>query len=120
MVRADPDKFWAVPKEKDKILTGARGIFGHGRSPDDLHLRATLPIYNRDADQVTFRFDLMIPLPPEYGVQAQVVVTADARNGDPGPDDWRIESLDLYSGKSMIAGAPGPGGTPVQMPQRPH
>jgi hypothetical protein len=69
---------------------------------------------------VTFRFDLMIPLPPEYGVQGQVAVTADAPDGDPAPADWRIESLDLFSGKSMTPGAPGPGGMPAPMPQRPR
>jgi hypothetical protein len=120
VVRADPDTFWAVPKEKDKIIAGVRGIFGKDKNPEGLYLRQNLPIYHRDAEQVRFRFDLMIPLPPEYGVQSQVVVTADARNGDPAPGDWRIESLDLFSGKSMIAGAPGPGGMPAKMPQRPR
>jgi len=120
VVRADPETFWAVPKEKDKIIAGVRGIFGKAKNPEGLYLRPNLPVYHRDADQVRFRFDLMIPLPPEYGVQSQVVVTADARNGDPAPADWRIESLDLFSGKSMIAGAPGPGGTAAQMPRRPH
>jgi hypothetical protein len=120
VVRADPDKFWAVPKEKDKIIAGVRGIFGKDESPENLNLKTTLPIYHRDADQVRFRFDLMIPLPSGYGVQSQVVATADARNGDPAPADWRIESLDLFSGKNMTPGAPGPGGMPAKMPQRPR
>jgi hypothetical protein len=120
VVRADPDKFWAVPKEKDNIIAGVRGIFGKGKSPENLYLKSSLPMYRRDANQVTFRFDLMIPLPPEYGVQGQVAVTADAPDGDPAPADWRIESLDLFSGKSMTPGAPGPGGMPAPMPQRPR
>jgi hypothetical protein len=120
VVRADPDKFWAVLKEKDKIIAGVRGIFGKDESPENLNLKSTLPIYHRDADQVRFRFDLMIPLPSGYGVQSQVVATADARNGDPAPADWRIESLDLFSSKNMTPGAPGPGGMPAKMPQRPR
>jgi hypothetical protein len=120
IVRADPDKFWAVPKEKDKIIAGVRGIFGKDKNPEGLFLQSTLPVYHHDAEKVSFRFDLMIPLPPEYGVQSQVVVTADARNGDPAPADWRVESLELISGKSMTPGAPGPGGAGTQMPRRPH
>ena len=79
-----------------------------------------MPVYHRDADKVTFRFDLTILLPPQYGVQSQVVVTADARNGGPAADDWRVESLDLISGKTLTAGAPGPGGSPARTPALPQ
>jgi hypothetical protein len=124
VIRAEPGVFWASPKEKDKIISGVRGIFGTGKTPERLSLQGSVPVYHRDADRVTFRFDLTILLPPQYGVQSQVVVTADARNGDPTPADWRVESLELISGKTLTAGAPGPGGspaaTPALTPQRPH
>jgi hypothetical protein len=121
LVHADPAVFWASPKEKDKIISVVRGIFGSkGKTPEDLNLQPAVPIYHRDADQVTLRFDLTLLLPPEYGVQSQVVVTADARNGDPTPADWRVESLELISGKTLTPGAVGPGGKPAMMPQRPH
>jgi len=120
VVRADAGIFWASPKEKDKIINGVRGIFGKGKTPEGLSLLSNMPIYHHDAERVTLRFDLVIALPPLYGVQSQVVVTADARNGDPAPGGWRIESVDMISGKTMTASAPGPGGSPARMPQRPH
>lgn len=120
LVHADPDKFWASPKEKDKIIRDVRGIFGKGKAPEHLMIHSNMPMYHRDAERVTFRFDLMIPLPPLHAVQGQVVVTADARDGDPSSTDWRIESLDLFSGKTMIAGDPGPGGSSARLPQRPR
>ncbi len=120
LVRADPGTFWASAKEKDKISSGVRGIFGKGKTPDSLTLQSSAPIYHRDTEQVTFRFDLMLLLPPQYGVQGQVVVTADARHGDPTAADWRIKSIDLVSGKTLTAGEPGSGGMPARMPQRPR
>jgi hypothetical protein len=120
VVRADPGVFWASPKEKDKIINGVRGIFGKGKTPEGLSLQPNMPIYHRDGERVTLRFDLMIPLPPMYGVQSQIVVTADARNGDPTAADWRVEALELISGKSLTAGAPGPGGTSARMPRPPR
>jgi hypothetical protein len=116
-VHADPAVFWAPLKKKDEIISIVRGIFGKGKTPEGLNLQPSAPIYHRDAERVTFRFDLTLP---EYGVQSQVVVTADARNGDPTPADWRVESLELISGKTLTPGAVGSGGSPATMPRRPH
>ena len=113
-VRAEPPTFWAADKETEaRISDGVKGLFGHGgESPDRLILASKMPTYHREGDQIRFGFDLAILLPPQYMVQGRVVVEADAA-GEPKPDDWRVESLELISGKSM-GGSPGgmsrPGG----------
>ncbi len=117
IVRADPAKFWASSKEK--IISAVHGLFGKDKDAT-ITLRPALPVFRHDGDQVSFRYDAVILLPPEYGVQGQLVVTANTPKGDPTPGDWRIESLDLYSGKTLTPGAVGPAGSPARMPARPH
>ena len=84
IVRADPGKFWASSKQK--IIDAVHGLFGKNEDAT-ITLRPAPPIYRRDGDHVSLRYDTVIVLPPEYGVQAQLVVTANARNGDPAPND---------------------------------
>lgn len=113
-VRAEAPTFWtADPDTGAKISAGVKGLFGRGgESPDRLTMPLKMPTYRQEGGQVRFGFDIAIPLPPQYMVQGRLMVAADA-TVEPKADDWRVESLDLISGKSA-GGSPGgmsrPGG----------
>ena len=40
------------------------------------------------------------PPQPDTVIQGRVALTADVSRGDPSKDQWRVESLELLSGKS--------------------
>ena len=117
LVRADPAMFWAGDKDRDAIIGEMKGLFGRGgASPDRMVLSPAPPTYQREPDRTRIGFDLTVPLTPRYLVHGRLMVTADG--DDPSPTDWRIESLDLISGKSMAASGaePPPGGSGASTP----
>lgn len=119
LVHAEAPTFWAGDKDREKIIARVKSLFGHGGgSHDQMSLEMAMPTYRTDGDRVFYGFDVMIGLPPDFAVQGRLTVAADVRNGDPGPEDWQIESLDLISGKSMGAagGPPQPGMPPMGKP----
>ncbi len=96
-----------------------KSLFGHGGAAHDMmSLERAIPTYRRDGDRVFYGNDVTIALPPDYTVQGRLTVSGDVRDGDPGPDGWQIESLDLISGKSMgeAGGPPRPGMPPMRTP----
>jgi len=120
LVHAEPPTFWAGDRDREKIIARVKSLFGHGGGGQDkMSPEMAMPTYRRDGDRVFYGFDVMIALPPDYAVQGLLTVAADVREGDPGPDDWQIEYLDLISGKSMGAeggGPPPPGMPPMAKP----
>ena len=124
VVVADPKVFWTAEKDrdaKDGIAARVRGMFGHGGdNPEKWTLENSLPTYHWDAEQLHFGMDVSIPLPPDILVQAHLVVAGDAHNTDPGPNDWRIDSLDLISGKSANSGRMEPPGRSMPRPLGPQ
>ncbi len=119
LVHAETPTFWAGDKDREKIVARVKSLFGRGGGAHDkMTLEMAMPTYRREGDRVFYGYDVTIALPPDYAVQGRLTVAADVRNGDPGPDDWQIESLDLISGKSMgeTGGPPRPGMPPMGKP----
>lgn len=117
LVHAASPTFWAGDKDREKIIARVKSLFGHGGGAhDQMSMEMGMPTYRTDGDRALYGFDVMIGLPPDYAVQGRLTVAADVRNGDPGPDDWQIESLDLISGKSMGAEGGGPPRTAMPPP----
>ncbi len=109
LVHAESPTFWAGDKDREIIIARVKSLFGHGGGGQDkMSLDMAMPTYRTDGDLALYGFDVTIALPPAYAVQGRLTVAADVRNGEPGPDDWQIESLDLISGKSMGAEGGGP------------
>jgi hypothetical protein len=86
--------------DKEQVVAKMKGLFGRGgEDPDQVMWPPAPPTFRQDLDQVRIGLDVAFPLPPDQIVQCRLMVAADARNADPTPADWRIESLELLSAK---------------------
>jgi hypothetical protein len=121
VIRADDKTFWASPVLRADIIKDVKRVFqphNPDKQPALFSLQAPkMPVYHQAGGQITFLFDASIGLLdpekniPRYSVEAQVAVSADeseARKAiSGGLPAWRIQAVDLVSGRSAPTTAPG-------------
>jgi hypothetical protein len=111
LIRLDEKTFWASPKHRDAILEAVRQPFppaGGGGAPFILHLvQAQAPLVHIEGGQITLRLDAELTYtargeggPSSYIVEGYMVVSADEAEADNSPRVWRVEGIELLSGRT--------------------
>ncbi len=110
LIRIDDKTFWTSKLERKAILANLQQTFhprSDGKARFTLQLQKTqMPPSRTAGDELTFLLDAVLTYldetgsRPKYLVQAQVAVTAEQNEADRSPSAWRIEAIEISSGRT--------------------
>ena len=129
LIQLDEKTFWTSKRERPAILQRIRHTFQpapDGRAEFGLRLQQTQMPLSRSADgEVTILFDADLVYMEEGGgrskyiIDGRVAVVADEKDGDRSPSVWRVQGIEISSGRTpptMPEGTP-PGRPPGMDPR---
>lgn len=120
---ANPPAFWCLAKNRDAILRDMKNAFRReGDQPTVIKLlQSTLPSWKEEGDLIHFRYQVHVQSRKFISEGALVLSGKLLPDGDPAPQSWRVEAIELARGRPAPpepAREEGPGG-PMMRPPRP-
>jgi hypothetical protein len=121
LIRIDDKTFWTSKRERAAILQQVERSFSphEGQAPLRLQLQNTQMPLSRTVDgERVYLFDASLLYMdetgnrPKYIVNGEVAVAAPENRLDGPPTIWRIQGIDVSSGRTPPAERPRPGGGP--------
>ncbi|HEY7424358.1 MAG TPA: hypothetical protein VH682_09040 [Gemmataceae bacterium] len=119
LIRIDDKNFWTGKAQRDDILRHVRSTFDDNRGFTLQLQRAEMPLVRASDGRVTASFDGQLSYQeenspkPKYVVEAQLVVSAAEDEAKRAPSAWRVDGIELESGRTppeRPSGRGGPGG----------
>jgi hypothetical protein len=109
LIRIDDKTFWAGKQQRDEIKQRVQKTFqpdAAGRLPFNLTLQQVMPLVRESDGRTTAFFDVILRYLDEraektqYIVEGKLVVTAKGSDADRSLSAWRVEAIDVESGRT--------------------
>jgi hypothetical protein len=116
LIRIDDKKFWTGKAQRDDILRHVRNTFDSKRGFSFQLQRGDVPLVRASDGRVSAYFDAQLTYQeensakPKYVVEGQLVVSAAEDEAKRAPSVWRVEGIELESGRTPPERPRGPGG----------
>ena len=106
VLRIDEKRFWAGKKQRADIIQRVQNSFQPGTPTFMLSRVQVMPLVRESEGRITAFFDVSLRYPdentgkPQYVVQGQLIVTTQEPDTASTLSSWRVEAIDIESGRT--------------------